>query len=97
MYQIVPEYKRTNVRVNLDWDEYGKKKPCKIYWRDGREFDIKILSEERRPALKVGGCGIRYCVSVFYNGNKLADTYLFFEDGAKPETWFVEEVLPFDN
>lgn len=90
-------YKRTDVRVNLDWDLEGKMIPRKIHWHDGRVFDLKVVNVCHRPASKVGGRGIRYTVLVSHRGRWLKTTSLFFEDGASPEVWFVEESVPYDR
>lgn len=90
-------YKRTDVRVNLDWDIEGNMIPRQIHWYDGRIFDLNVISACHRPAAKVGGVGIRYTVMVSYRGKRLKTTHLYFEDGADPEVWFVEESVPYDD
>lgn len=97
IYDLIEECKRTDVKVNLDWSESGEMIPRKIYWHDGRVFDVHVITKQNRPALKVGGCGVRYTVRITYKGLNLPNniTYLFFEKDAKPEVWFVEEIIPF--
>ena len=56
--------------------------PLKIKWENGKVYTIdKVLSRERRAALKTGGQGMRYTCKIM---GKLA--YLFFEEGK----WFME-------
>jgi len=95
VYDLVEKRKRTDVSVRVQWDEYGNIVPEKIYWRDGRAFDLRVISKQNRPAAKAGGMGVRYTVAVSHQGVNLNTTYLFFEKGANPEVWFVEEVVPF--
>lgn len=98
VYSLFPECKRTNVKVTAEWDEHGLIIPTKVHWRDGRVFDLRMTNRVNRPAQKVGGCGVRYTVIVSYRGKPFHNnpTYLFYERGANPEVWFVEEELPFD-
>ena len=73
---------RAYVRVLMDVDEFGKVHPLKIYWEDGRGFEVDRLVDVRRAAsTKVGGRGIRYTCRI--RGREI---YLFEDDGR----WFVE-------
>ena len=73
---------RAYVRVLLEVDEGGGAKPMRIYWADGRCFDVDRLEDVRRaPASRTGGQGLRYTCRV--HGRQV---YLY-EDGGR---WFVE-------
>ena len=73
---------RAYVRVLVDVDEIGRNHPLKIYWEDGRSFDVDRLLDVRRAAsAKVGGQGMRYTCRVM--GRQV---YLFEDEGR----WFVE-------
>lgn len=73
---------RAYVRVLMDVDEIGKVHPLKIYWEDGRGFEVDRLLDVRRAAsTKVGGQGMRYTCRV--RGREI---YLFEDEGR----WFVE-------
>ena len=74
--------RRAYVRVLVDVDEVGRMRPLKIYWEDGRSFDVDRLLDVRwASARDVGGQGMRYTCRV--RGRQV---YLF-EDGGR---WFVE-------
>lgn len=90
-YEAFGGYRRKDVTVNLDWSLEGDMIPRQIYWADGRVFDLAVADVCHRPAEKVGNCGVRYTVKVYHEGRYLRTTFLFFEDGATPELWFVEE------
>ena len=73
---------RAYVRVLMDVGELGKVHPLKIYWEDGRGYEVDRLVDVRRAAsTKVGGQGIRYTCRI--RGREI---YLFEDDGR----WFVE-------
>ena len=73
---------RAYVRVLVDVDEAGKNRPMKIYWRDGRCFEVDRLLDVRQAACAmVSGQGTRYTCRV-----RGRPVYLF-EDGGR---WFVE-------
>ena len=73
---------RAYVRVIVDVDEIGKIRPLKIYWEDGRGFEVDRLLDVRRAAsTRAGGQGIRYTCRV-----RGREVYLFEDDGR----WFVE-------
>ena len=73
---------KTFVKVVVEYDTVGNKKPLKIYWGN-KSFDIeKVIEVKNRASLKVGGVGERYLVKILNT-----QTYLFYEDGK----WFVEE------
>ena len=74
--------RRAYVRVVVDVDEIGKVHPLKIYWEDGRSFDVdRLLDVRRAAATKAGGQGMRYTCRI--QGH---EAYLFEDDGR----WFVE-------
>lgn len=75
-------FKKTYVAVNLDVGIDGKIRPRLIRWEDGMVYEVNRVKDVRRAAsTKVGGCGIRYTVSVCGK-----EAYLFNED----DRWFVE-------
>ena len=74
--------RRAYVRVLVDVDEIGKIRPMKIYWEDGRSFEVDRLLDVRQAACsRAGGQGMRYTCRVL--GHQV---YLFEDDGR----WFVE-------
>ena len=73
---------RAYVRVVVDVDEVGGVRPLKIYWEDGRCFEVdRLLDVRRAAATKAGGQGMRYPCRILGH-----ETYLFEDDGR----WFVE-------
>ena len=73
---------RAYVRVLVDVDEDGRARPVRIFWEDGRAFDVDRLMDVRRAAAtKAGGQGVRYTCRI--RGREI---YLFEDDGR----WFVE-------
>ncbi len=73
---------RAYVRVLLEVDEDGEARPMRIYWTDGRRFDVDRLVDVRRAsAARTGGQGVRYTCQV--HGRRV---YLFEDEGR----WFVE-------
>ena len=73
---------RVYVRVIVEVDEIGKIRPVKIFWEDGRGFEVdRLLDVRRAAAAKAGGQGMRYTCRILGR-----ETYLF-EDGGR---WFVE-------
>ncbi len=76
------ERRKVYVDVLLKNDRKGRLIPLSITWEDDSVFTIdSIRAVCRAASTKVGGCGIRYTVSI--NG---VDTFLFRED----DKWFVE-------
>jgi hypothetical protein len=74
------------VQVIARHDEAGLVIPLRIVWEDGRRFNIdRVLDKRQAAALKVGGNGIRYRVSI---GGR--ETFLFYEN----PKWFVEAIVP---
>ena len=66
------------VRENKD----GRKRPMSLVVEDGKSYVIdRLIQVKRCAAMKVGGTGIRYTVSI--SGK---ETYLFEDEGK----WFVE-------
>ena len=75
--------RRVYVRVILEVDEIGKARPVKIFWEDGRGFEVdRLLDVRRAAATKAGGQGMRYTCRIMGH-----ETYLFEDDGR----WFVED------
>ncbi len=73
---------RAYVRVLVDVDEVGRINPLRIYWEDGRSFEVDRLLDVRRAAsTRAGGQGTRYTCRVL--GRQI---YLFEDEGR----WFVE-------
>ncbi|MBQ8110010.1 MAG: hypothetical protein IJ124_07640 [Clostridia bacterium] len=73
---------RAYVRVLVDVDEIGQVQPVKIYWEDGRCFEVDRLLDVRRAAsTRAGGQGMRYTCRVRGRAVNL------FEDEGR---WFVE-------
>ena len=70
------------VKVILEMDEYGNKKPISILYKDKLYCIDRVLDVKNAVSMKVGGIGERYKVRI--NGN---ETYIFFEKNR----WFVEE------
>ena len=74
--------RRAYVRVLLDVDEAGRDHPMRIFWGDGRSFDVdRLLEVNRAPASMTGGQGLRYTCRV--RGRQI----FLYEDGGR---WFVE-------
>ena len=74
--------RRAYVRVLVDVDETGRIRPLRIYWEDGRSFEVDRLLDVRwAPSSRAGGQGMRYTCRV--RGRQV---YLFEDDGR----WFVE-------
>ena len=70
------------VKVNIDVDEDGNKKPLSIIYND-RVFQVdKVLEVKPCVSMKVGGIGERYKLKIMGK-----ETYLFYERNR----WFVEE------
>ena len=73
---------RAYVRVLVDVDEVGRMRPLRIYWEDGRSFEVDRLLDVRwASAPAAGGQGMRYTCRV--RGRQV---YLFEDEGR----WFVE-------
>ena len=70
------------VDVVLRNDKSGFIRPLEVTWEDGQKFEVdRVRHICRAASTKVGGCGIRYTVSICGK-----DTFLFHED----DKWFVE-------
>lgn len=73
---------KTYVAMDVRMDAAGGMLPLRLYWEDGRRFDVQSVLDVRRAAsLKAGGTGLRYTCLI--NGKVV---YLFFED----PRWFVD-------
>ncbi len=56
--------------------------PLQIIWEDGVMYEVdRVIHSCPAASTRVGGCGIRYTVSICGS-----QTYLFYEDSR----WFVE-------
>ena len=73
---------RAYVRVVVDVNEIGAIHPLKIYWEDGRTFEVDRLLEVRQAVSTLtGGQGMRYTCRV-----RGRPVYLYEDEGR----WFVE-------
>ena len=73
---------RVYVRVIVEVDEAGSVRPEKIYWEDGRAFEVdRLLDVRRAAATRAGGQGMRYTCRILGK-----NAYLFEDNGR----WFVE-------
>lgn len=70
------------VKVIVEIDENGNKKPLSLTFKDRVYCIDKLLDVKRAVAMKVGGVGERYSVRI--NGY---ETYIYNER----DKWFVEE------
>ena len=74
---------RVYVRVIIEVDEIGKARPVRIFWEDGRSFEVdRLLDVRRAAATRAGGQGMRYTCRI---GQSMI--YLFHDR----DHWFVEE------
>ena len=74
--------RRVYVRVMVEIDEDGRQRPVRVFWEDGRVFEVDQLLEVRyAAATRAGGQGMRYTCRIL--GRK---TQLFEDEGR----WFVE-------
>lgn len=72
------------VGVDSYTDESGHVSPKTVHWKDGMQYEIqKVLDERRAASLKAGGNGVRFTCLI--NGQI---TFLFFEGPC----WFVDAV-----
>ena len=70
------------VSVIVRYNEAGRARPLKIFWEDGRAFEVdRVLDVRPAPALQAGGRGMRYPCRI---ANR--DMYLFEDENR----WFVE-------
>lgn len=75
------------VDVLIHHEANGNMIPRSIMWQDGTEYEIdRVKSVCTAASLKAGGFGVRYTVRI-----RGKERYLFFERGAYPERWFVED------
>ena len=79
------------VKVEVGFDESGRMLPRSLVWEDGTLYTIdKVTDIRQAAAMKAGGQGDRYTISV--QGKQ---SYLFFErspnlSGRVLGRWFVE-------
>ena len=79
------------VGVRASFDAEGRMLPRELTWEDGTVFEIdRVLDIRQAAAMKAGGQGDRYTISV-----KGQHSYLFFERsefvaGNNIGRWFVE-------
>lgn len=72
------------VEISAHFDLTGKMTPERVYWQDGRIYEIDKITDVRRAAsLKAGGVGIRYTCRI--HGK---ETYVWYDD--VDGVWFVE-------
>lgn len=83
------------VTVNADFADDGTLLPRVITWEDGEKYAIdRVIDIRQAPAMKAGGQGDRYTISI--RGHQ---SYLFFErstnlTGNNIGRWFVERAIP---
>ena len=83
------------VGVRASFDAEGRMLPRELIWEDGTVYAIdRVLDIRQAAAMKAGGQGDRYTVSV-----RGAHSYLFFERSEFPAgnnigRWFVERKRP---
>ncbi|KNZ41515.1 hypothetical protein [Acetobacterium bakii] len=76
------KYTKKYVKVIAEFEEDGRIIPLRIFWEDGRVFEIdRILDVRPGVSRKVGGQGIRYLCRIL---NK--EVCLFYEE----PRWYVE-------
>lgn len=74
--------RRVYVRVILEIDEAGKVQPRRVFWEDGRVFEVeRVLDVRYAAATRAGGQGMRYTCRILGR-----DTQIFEDEGR----WFVE-------
>ena len=79
------------VGVNASFEADGRMLPKTLTWEDGTVYEVdKVLDIRQAAAMKVGGQGDRYTVSI-----RGQCSYLYFErsmelSGNKLGRWFVE-------
>lgn len=70
------------VAVEVFYDAEGAMRPLRVFWEDGRCFEVLRVTDIRRMAsLATGGMGLRYRCII---GQR--ETNLYFED----PRWFVD-------
>jgi hypothetical protein len=85
------ESAKVYVGVVASFNADGRLLPLQLTWEDGKKYKIdRVLDIRPAPALKAGGQGDRYTVSI---GGK--QSFLFFErstslSGNNLGRWFVE-------
>lgn len=73
---------RVYVRMIVEIDEEGKVSPVRVFWTDGRVFDVEcLLNVGFAVQTRTGGQGTRYTCRIRGRRAQL------FEDGGR---WFVE-------
>ena len=74
--------RRVYVRVMVEIDEAGHYKPMRVFWEDGRVFEVEKLMDVRyAAATRAGGAGVRYTCRILGRPTQL------YEDEGR---WFVE-------
>lgn len=75
--------RKVYVKVNADFDVYGRILPRSFVWEDGQTYEIdRVLHIDRAASTRVGGVGWRYSVRI--QGKQ---KYMWLEDDMK---WFME-------
>ncbi len=76
--------RRRYVSMDVHYNEDGKITPTRLYWDDGKSFEIDKVTDVRPGvSLKVGAAGMRY--TCFILGK---ERYVFLSEGK----WFVEGI-----
>lgn len=74
--------RRVYVKMAVEIDELGNVVPRRLYWEDGRVFEVdRVLDVRYAAATLAGGHGMRYTCRI------LGKRAQIFEDGGR---WFVE-------
>ena len=74
--------RRIYVRVMVEIDEAGSVKPVRVFWEDGRVFDVeRVMEVHFAAAERAGGAGMCYSCRVMGRSTRL------YEDEGR---WFVE-------
>jgi hypothetical protein len=85
------DVRKVYVGVHAAFDPDGRMLPRELTWEDGTVYEIdRVLDIRQAAAMKAGGQGDRYTISV-----RGQHSYLFFERSEKPAgnnigRWFVE-------
>ncbi len=83
--------RKVYLRVAVEMRDDGLMLPRRLFWEDGRDYDIdRVVAVRPAPAAKTGGQGDRYTVEILGR-----QRYLFFERcddlrGPVVGRWFVE-------
>lgn len=74
--------KRVYVKITVEVDEAGRMVPVRVFWEDGRVFEVERLLDVRyAAATRAGGQGMRYTCQIMGRSAQL------YEDDGR---WYVE-------